>query len=95
MRINHLRGLVLGMAAAAVAVIGLSCGGGSAGDGGGGTGGRSMVSHDPKEVAYMADRIVVLSANPGRIRTVIENRLPRPRDMRSPELLARGFGEWF
>jgi len=47
-----------------------------------------MVSHDPKEVAYMADRIVVLSANPGRIRTVIENRLPRPRDMRSPDLLA-------
>ena len=47
-----------------------------------------MVSHDPKEVAYMADRIVVLSANPGRIRTVIENRLPRPRDLRSAELLA-------
>jgi NitT/TauT family transport system ATP-binding protein len=47
-----------------------------------------MVSHDAKEVAYMADRIVVLSANPGRIRTVIENRLPRPRDLRSPELLA-------
>ncbi len=47
-----------------------------------------MVSHDPKEVAYMADRIVVLSANPGRIRTVIENRLPRPRDLRSPGLLA-------
>ena len=46
-----------------------------------------MVSHDSKEVAYMADRIVVLSANPGRIRTVIENRLPRPRDMRSPEFL--------
>jgi len=42
-----------------------------------------MVSHDSKEVAYMADRIVVLSANPGRIRTVIENHLPRPRDMRS------------
>ena len=46
-----------------------------------------MVSHDPKEVAYMADRIVVLSANPGRIRTVIANTLPRPRDMRSPEFL--------
>jgi NitT/TauT family transport system ATP-binding protein len=46
-----------------------------------------MVSHDSKEVAYMADLIVVLSANPGRIRTVIENHLPRPRDMRSPEFL--------
>jgi NitT/TauT family transport system ATP-binding protein len=46
-----------------------------------------MVSHDIKEVAFMADRIVVLSANPGRIRTIVENRLPRPRDYRSPELL--------
>jgi NitT/TauT family transport system ATP-binding protein len=46
-----------------------------------------MVSHDIKEVAYMADRIVVLSANPGRIRTIVENTLPRPRDTRSPEFL--------
>src|SRR5947209_9681703 len=34
-----------------------------------------MVSHDIKEVAFLADRIVVLSANPGRIRTVIDNPL--------------------
>jgi NitT/TauT family transport system ATP-binding protein len=46
-----------------------------------------MVSHDIKEVAFMADRIVVLSANPGRISTIVENKLPRPRDYRSPELL--------
>jgi NitT/TauT family transport system ATP-binding protein len=46
-----------------------------------------MVSHDIKEVAFMADRIVVLSANPGRIRTIVENPLPRPRDARSPEFL--------
>jgi NitT/TauT family transport system ATP-binding protein len=46
-----------------------------------------MVSHDIKEVAYMADRIVVLSANPGRVRTIVENPLPRPRDARSPEFL--------
>jgi NitT/TauT family transport system ATP-binding protein len=46
-----------------------------------------MVSHDIKEVVYMADRIVVLDANPGRVRTVVENRLARPRDYRSPELL--------
>jgi len=47
-----------------------------------------MVSHDIKEVVYMADRIVVLSANPGRVRTIVENRLPRPRDYRSPQVLA-------
>ncbi len=46
-----------------------------------------MVSHDIKEVAYMADRIVVLCANPGRVRTIVDNRLPRPRDYRSPEVL--------
>jgi NitT/TauT family transport system ATP-binding protein len=47
-----------------------------------------MVSHDIKEVVYMADRIVVLAANPGRVRTIVENSLPRPRDYRSPHLLA-------
>jgi NitT/TauT family transport system ATP-binding protein len=46
-----------------------------------------MVSHDIKEVVYMADRIVVLSANPGQIRQVIDNRLHRPRDYRSPDFL--------
>jgi NitT/TauT family transport system ATP-binding protein len=46
-----------------------------------------MVSHDIKEVAFMADRIVVLSANPGRIRTIVENSLARPRDTRSPEFV--------
>jgi NitT/TauT family transport system ATP-binding protein len=45
-----------------------------------------MVSHDIREVAYMADRTVVLGANPGVVRTVVENRLPRPRDYRSAEL---------
>lgn len=47
-----------------------------------------LVSHDIKEVAYMADRIVVLGANPGRVRTIVENALPRPRDYRSREVLA-------
>jgi NitT/TauT family transport system ATP-binding protein len=47
-----------------------------------------LVSHDIKEVAYMADRIVVLSANPGRVRTIVENTIPRPRDYRSREVLA-------
>jgi NitT/TauT family transport system ATP-binding protein len=45
-----------------------------------------MVSHDIAEVAFMADRIVVLGANPGRVRTIVENTLPRPRDDRSPEI---------
>ncbi len=46
-----------------------------------------MVSHDIKEVVFMADRIVVLAAHPGRVRTVIDNPLPRPRDPRAPAFL--------
>src|SRR3989441_2761479 len=46
-----------------------------------------MVSHDIKEVAYMADRIVILRANPGRIQTIVPNTLPRPRDYRSSDFL--------
>jgi NitT/TauT family transport system ATP-binding protein len=46
-----------------------------------------MVSHDIKEVVYMADRVVVLGANPGRVLKVVKNDLPRPRDYRSPAFL--------
>ncbi|WP_242342196.1 ABC transporter ATP-binding protein [Anaeromyxobacter terrae] len=45
-----------------------------------------LVSHDIPEVVYMADRIVVFDANPGRVRAVIDDPLPRPRDYRSPGL---------
>ena len=43
-----------------------------------------MVSHDVKEVVFMATRIVVLAARPGRVRTIVENTLPYPRDYRAP-----------
>ncbi|HEX9506947.1 MAG TPA: ATP-binding cassette domain-containing protein, partial [Myxococcales bacterium] len=46
-----------------------------------------IVSHDIKEVVYMADRIVLLAAHPGTVQTILENTLPRPRDYRSPALL--------
>jgi NitT/TauT family transport system ATP-binding protein len=44
-----------------------------------------MVSHDVKEVVFMATRIVVMAARPGRVRTIIENPLPYPRDYRARE----------
>ena len=48
-----------------------------------------MVSHDIREVAFMADRIVVLGGNnPARIRTVVRDELPRPRDYQSTECVA-------
>ena len=48
-----------------------------------------MVSHDIREVAFMADRIVVLGGNnPARIRTIVRDELARPRDYQSSECLA-------
>ena len=43
-----------------------------------------LVSHDIHEVAFMATRILVMAANPGRIKTVLENPLPYPRMPQSP-----------
>ena len=43
-----------------------------------------MVSHDVKEVVFMATRIVVMAARPGRVRQIIENPLLYPRDFRLP-----------
>lgn len=47
-----------------------------------------MVSHDIKEVVYMADRIVIMGSNPGCIRSILQNSLPRPRNYRSAEFLS-------
>ncbi|HSW72527.1 MAG TPA: nitrate/sulfonate/bicarbonate ABC transporter ATP-binding protein [Chlamydiales bacterium] len=46
-----------------------------------------LVSHDVSEVAYMADRIIVLSINPAEVHAIIQNKLPRPRNYRSKEFL--------
>jgi NitT/TauT family transport system ATP-binding protein len=46
-----------------------------------------MVSHDIREVVFMADRIIVMGINPGHIRSVLPNTLPRPRDYRSSAFL--------
>jgi NitT/TauT family transport system ATP-binding protein len=42
-----------------------------------------IVTHNIEEAVLMADRIFVLSSNPGRLRAEIANDLPRPRDRRN------------
>jgi NitT/TauT family transport system ATP-binding protein len=38
-----------------------------------------IITHVIEEAVYLADRIVLLAANPGRISTIVENDVPHPR----------------
>ncbi|MGB8166262.1 MAG: ABC transporter ATP-binding protein [Chthoniobacteraceae bacterium] len=50
-----------------------------------------FITHDLDEAVLLSDRIMVLGVNPGGVREVIENPVPRPRtteQMLTPEFLA-------
>jgi NitT/TauT family transport system ATP-binding protein len=44
-----------------------------------------MVTHNIEEAVLLADRILVLGTNPGRIKSDMVNPLPRPRRRRTPD----------
>ncbi len=48
-----------------------------------------MVTHNIEEAVFMADRIVVMDKNPGRVVAEMTVGLPHPRQRRSPEFLGR------
>src|SRR5712664_1187462 len=45
-----------------------------------------FVTHNVREAACLADRVVIMSPTPGRIREIFEVDLPRPRDFNSIEI---------
>jgi NitT/TauT family transport system ATP-binding protein len=44
------------------------------------------VTHDPHEAACLADRVVVFTGRPGRLKAQINVDLPRPRDINDPQV---------
>jgi NitT/TauT family transport system ATP-binding protein len=47
-----------------------------------------IVTHSAREAVTLADRVVLMSTSPGRVRDQFMISLPRPRDVNSPELAA-------
>ena len=46
-----------------------------------------FITHNIEEAVYLSEKIMVLTNKPTSIKTVVENNVPRPRDVTSPEFV--------
>jgi ABC-type nitrate/sulfonate/bicarbonate transport system ATPase subunit len=46
-----------------------------------------FVTHDIEESVQLADRVVVMSARPGSIRSIVDIDIPHPRDLSAPRYI--------
>jgi ABC-type nitrate/sulfonate/bicarbonate transport system ATPase subunit len=46
-----------------------------------------FVTHSVDEAIFLGDRIVVLTKRPGTVKSIIEPKIPKPRDRNSPEIV--------
>ena len=47
-----------------------------------------IVTHNIEEAVFLADRVIILGANPGRVRGEVKIDLPRPHDRSNPRFKA-------
>ena len=47
-----------------------------------------FVTHDIEESVQLADRVVILSARPGRVQRIVDIDIPHPRDLSDPRYIA-------
>jgi NitT/TauT family transport system ATP-binding protein len=56
-----------------------------------------FITHQIDEAVFLADRVIVLTARPGRIKEIVDVEFDRPRDLslkRDPEFVAKVDAIW-
>lgn len=46
-----------------------------------------FITHNVEEAVYLSERVMILTNKPTKVKTVLDNSLPRPRDIASPEFI--------